>query len=98
MPFRPGDMLKTTLRHILLFNVLNFPSLSVPVGTVDCQMDGLMDVSSALNAEDKMVRTYWNDLIESGEIEGFPVGLQIVSPIFDDSEICKFASWLFTKI
>ncbi|CAI1836666.1 hypothetical protein SEUBUCD646_0B03560 [Saccharomyces eubayanus] len=98
MPFRPGDMLKTTLRHILLFNVLNFSSLSVPVGTVDCQMDGLMDVSSALNAEDKMIRTYWNDLIESGDIEGFPVGLQIVSPIFDDSEICKFASWLFTKI
>ncbi|EJS42302.1 amd2p [Saccharomyces arboricola H-6] len=98
MPFRPGDMLKTTLRYILLFNVLNFPSLSVPVGSVNCQIDGPMDVSSALNTEDKMIKTYWNDLVESGDIEGFPIGLQIVSPTFDDNEVCKFASWLFGKI
>ncbi|AJU91567.1 Amd2p [Saccharomyces cerevisiae YJM1478] len=98
MPFRPGDMLKTTLRYILLFNVLNFPSLSIPVGSVDCQIDGLMDPTSALNPEDKMIKTYWNDLIQSGEIDGFPIGLQVVSPTFNDNEVCKFASWLFSKI
>ncbi|CAI4058609.1 hypothetical protein SKDZ_04G4470 [Saccharomyces kudriavzevii ZP591] len=98
MPFRPGDMLKTTLRYILLFNVLNFPSLSIPAGSVNCQVDGLMDISSALNTEDKMIRTYWNDLIESGDIEGFPIGLQVVSPTFDDSEVCKFASWYCSRV
>lgn len=97
-PFKPGDMLKTTLRYILLVNVLNFPSLAVPVTKVDSKTDGLMDITKALNEEDAIVSGYWNDLIGSKCVENFPVSLQIMSPMYDDNEVCKFGSWLTKQL
>ncbi|CCD24170.1 putative amidase NDAI_0C05110 [Naumovozyma dairenensis CBS 421] len=96
--FRPGDMMKTSLRYILFVNVLNFPSLSIPVGNVDLMKDQKMDVTTALNPEDEMVIQYWNSLVDSGEVENFPIGLQIISPIFQDDNVCRFGSWLMHKI
>ena len=97
-PFRPGDMLKTTLRYVLLVNVLNFPSLNVPVTTINRKLDTLMDTTKALSSEDTMVMDYWNKLIESDDVEGFPVSLQIMSPTYDDNIVCKFGSWLASQL
>lgn len=97
-PFRPGDMLKTTLRYVLLVNVLNFPSLNVPVTTINRKLDTLMDRTKALCPEDSMVMDYWNKLIESDDVEGFPVSLQIMSPTYDDNMVCKFGSWLANQL
>lgn len=97
-PFKIGDMLKTTLRYVLLVNVLNFPSLNIPVTKINRKVDALMDVTKALGAEDKMVMEYWNELIGSEEIEGFPVSLQIMSPTYDDNTVCKFGSWLSEQL
>lgn len=93
-PFRPGEMLKTTLRYVLLVNVLNFPSLNIPVTKIDRKVDTPMDTTQSLCAEDSMVMEYWNDLIKSDEVEDFPVSLQIMSPTYDDNIVCKFGSWL----
>ncbi|QLQ81914.1 hypothetical protein HG537_0G01680 [Torulaspora globosa] len=97
-PFRPGDMLKTTLRYVLFVNVLNFPSLNIPITTIDSKIDHLMDITQAKCAEDEMVMTYWNELISSGDVNGFPVCLQAMSPTYDDNLVCKFGTWLATEL
>ncbi|CCK68093.1 putative amidase KNAG_0A04140 [Huiozyma naganishii CBS 8797] len=96
--FRPGDMLKTTLKYILFVNLLNFPSLSLPISSINSLTDGKQDCSKALNPEDKMLMDYWNSLIDSGDMENFPICLQVLSPTFDDNEVCKFGALLSEKL
>ncbi|QLG71819.1 hypothetical protein HG535_0C01680 [Zygotorulaspora mrakii] len=97
-PFRPGDMLATTLRYILFVNVLNFPSLAVPITKFNRNVDGQMDTSKAQTEEDRIVSNYWNELISSDSIQDFPLSLQIMSPTYDDNEVCTFGSWLMQNL
>lgn len=97
-PFRPGEMLKTTLRYVLFVNVLNFPSLNIPITKIKSEVDGLANITEAKCPEDEMVMTYWNELIKSGDAENFPVSLQAMSPMYDDNLVCKFGSWLAKEL
>lgn len=97
MPYRPGDMLETTLRYILFANLLNLPSLSFPADAMI--VDDNHSMPDIINGpEDAMVQKMWNDLVLSGDIEGFPSGLQIISPLSDNDDlVLRFGSWL-TKL
>lgn len=98
-PFKPGDMLKATVRYILFVNLLNFPSLSIPICEFDNNIDNIkQDLSKALNEEDQVEMAYWNELIDDNQMENFPISLQIMSPVFDNNEVCKFGAMLLNKL
>ncbi|CAL9731284.1 hypothetical protein MOUN0_L05270 [Monosporozyma unispora] len=98
-PFKPGNMLKATVRYILFVNLLNFPSLSLPITSFKSEIHKIkQDTCTALNHEDEIEMEYWNELINDDQMEGFPISLQIMSPTFDNNEVCKFGAFLLEKL
>lgn len=98
MPFRPDENENMSLNYLVPINVLNFPSLVVPVTEVDISLDREVDPNSALSEMDRVEMKYWNGLIEDGSIQGFPVALQVFSPRYKDDEVCKFGHWLAKEL
>lgn len=96
--FKPGDMLLTPLKYILFVNLLDVPSLSFPVTRFDSKLDCKMDLSKALNNEDRKTMEYFNSLVDSKDYENFPVSLQMFSPTFNDHEVCKFGELFLKKL
>lgn len=96
--FKPGDMMLAPLKYILFVNLLDVPSLSFPVTKFNSKLDGKMDVSKALNDEDKQTMEYFNSLVDSNDYENFPISLQMFSPTFSDNDVCKFGELLLKKL